>query len=482
MAMGAGGSGAIGKAALVALPLALAVGNPAAGQEIVVVPGARALQQLGGQNKAMKDMARSIDAVCPTLVANTPLLNPAQTDLRNVCQRMVQTARAITDPNAPTPVSYGLDQGETNNALQSIAGEELQSPQVQSSRMQDTQMSNVRMRMEAMRMGVMGPMLSIAGMTPSDGTILIGGDADDRLMEGGGLLGDRLGVFLIGGLGLGDRDSTDELDSFDFTTYGLTLGADYRVTERLLLGVGLGLSRFDADFDTTQRSPSGQKLDSDAYTLSLYGTWYPTDQLFFDAVLSVGYSDYDSKRRVVIDSETDQPSENRTARADFDGWLYGASVSGGYDIPVARGLTITPTAGLDYSHADIDGFEENGAGGLNLAFGDQEADSFTANIGLQASYAWSTEFGVVTPTLRGMWVFELLDDDDGARVQYANDPTGLSAFRLSTVAKDSSYGVVGGGVAATLPHNLSLFAEYDTVVGLDDFTIHRFALGLRMSF
>jgi uncharacterized protein with beta-barrel porin domain len=480
MAVRIGGTGGIGTAALVALPVVLGAGGPALGQ--VPPPNANALQQLGGQNKTMREMARSIDAVCPTLVANAAQLNAAQTDLKNVCSRMVATARSITNPNVPQPDSYGLDQSQTNNALQSINGEEIQSPQVQTRQMSDTQMSNVRTRMEAVRAGITGPMLNVAGISPTDGTILIGTDGDDRLMEGGGLLGDRLGVFLIGGVGFGDRSSTSELDSYDFTTLGITAGADYRLTEQLLLGIGLGLSRLDTDFDSTPQSPSGQKLDSDAYTLSLYGSWYPSDQLFVDAVLSLGYSDYDSRRRIVIDSETNQPSENRTAKGSFDGWLYGASVSAGYDYPVAQGLTVTPTLGLDYAYADIDGFTENGANGLNLAFGDQDADTFTINLGLQASYAWSLDFGVVTPTLRGMWVFEMLGNSDDTRVQYANDPTGLSAFRLASVGTDSSYGIVGGGLAATLPNNLSLFAEYDTVVGMDDFTIHRFAAGVRMTF
>ena len=103
-------------------------------------------------------------------------------------------------------------------------------------------------------------------------------------------------------------------------------------------------------------------------------------------------------------------------------------------------------------------------------------------MGLEASYAWSPPFGVLVPSLRATWVHEFTDDDDGARVQFANDPTGLSAFELSTVSKDSDYGVVGAGLALALPYGFSLFADYDTAVGLDDFAVHRVSAGLRKSF
>lgn len=455
---------------------ALLVHGVAVAQELDIVPGGTALQSLGGQNAAQKRMARSIDRVCPTLVANREVLTPTQDDLRQVCQRMVQTATG-------GPLSYGLENDELNNALQSIAGEEMVTPQTQLSEVRDTQVGVLQGRLAALRAGQLDQLRSANLLFDTGREVMIASSDPTFAPEGvSAVSSDRLGVFVTGTFGLGDRDQTSELDSFDFETAGITAGVDYRLTDEIILGAAIGYGLFDVDFDSTSNSPSGQRLDSDSYTFSLYGTWYPTERLFFDAVANVGISQYDSKRRIIIMSQTGQPSENRTARGDFDALVYGASVTAGYDVPVWQGLTVTPSVGLDYQRADIEEFEENGAAGLNLEFEDQDADSLTASVGLQAAYPISLDFGVVSPFLRATWLFELAGNDDGTEFSYAADPTGLSAFELKPVDKDRSFGVVGGGVSAALPRGFSLFAEYDTVVGLEDFTLHRVVAGLRKTF
>jgi outer membrane autotransporter protein len=469
------------KAALLYCPacalLALMSGSAVA-QQIVVVPGANVLRTVPGQNRAQAPMARSIDAVCPTISSseNRSRLTGEQNDLATVCTRMIQT-------KIGGPGSYGLDDDELNNALQSLAGEELVTPQTQLSEVRDSQVGNLQARLAALRAGQVGQLRSANLFFNTGREVLIASnDTDFTPQSVSEVSSDRLGVFVTGSFGLGNRDQTSELDSFDFETAGLTAGADYRLTDQLILGTALGFGLFDVDFDSNANSPPGQRLNSDSYTFSLYGSYYPTEALFFDAVATAGVSKYDSKRRIVIPSETLQPPENRTARGDFDALIYGASITAGYDYPVWQGLTVTPSVGLDYQHADIEDFEETGAAGLNLQFEDQDADSLTTSFGLQASYPISFSFGVVSPFLRGTWFYELAGNDDGTEFKYAADPTNLSAFELKAVDKDRSYGVVGGGVSAAMPRGFSLFAEYDTVVALEDFTLHRVVAGLRKTF
>jgi outer membrane autotransporter protein len=216
--------------------------------------------------------------------------------------------------------------------------------------------------------------------------------------------------------------------------------------------------------------------------LSLYGTYYPTDRLYVDAVGSVGIGNYDSKRLVVIDSTTTEPAENRTARGDFDSWIYGASITAGYDYPVWQGLTITPSAGLDYLHADIGSFKETGAGGLNLDYDDQNLDSLVSSVGVQLAYPISFNFGVLSPYVRGTWFYDLSGNDDGVEFRFKADPTDLSSFEMKPVDQDRSYGSIEAGLSSALPRGFSLFAEYGTLVGLDDVTQHRLVAGLRKTF
>jgi uncharacterized protein YhjY with autotransporter beta-barrel domain len=100
-----------------------------------------------------------------------------------------------------------------------------------------------------------------------------------------------------------------------------------------------------------------------------------------------------------------------------------------------------------YLRADIDGFTEKGANGLDLKFEDFNADSLTSNLGLEATYSISTGIGVITPGVNGRWVREFADDD-GPDVVYANDPTCLSAFQIISDGVTRNYGVLGASVAA----------------------------------
>jgi hypothetical protein len=53
--------------------------------------------------------------------------------------------------------------------------------------------------------------------------------------SGGGASGDntllteKLGVFITGTIGTGSKDETEQESGLDFDTYGLTIGADYRI-------------------------------------------------------------------------------------------------------------------------------------------------------------------------------------------------------------------------------------------------------------
>src|SRR5262249_5137929 len=47
----------------------------------------------------------------------------------------------------------------------------------------------------------------------------------------------RLGLFVNGIFSVGDRDPTSKEDGFDFHTYGVIAGVDYRFTPKLVFGV-----------------------------------------------------------------------------------------------------------------------------------------------------------------------------------------------------------------------------------------------------
>jgi outer membrane autotransporter protein len=83
--------------------------------------------------------------------------------------------------------------------------------------------------------------------------------------------------------------------------------------------------------------------------------------------------------------------------------------------------------------------------------------------------------------VNGRWVHEFADDD-GPDVKYANDPTGLSAFQITSDDITRNYGVLGASVAAQFPRGWAAFVDYAAPVGLDNFTVNQISFGLRKEF
>jgi outer membrane lipase/esterase len=420
--------------------------------------------------------------------------NAAQLDMASA------TVRMCTDPNfRSNPESQSLratcdavvslpDDEQRDSVFQSLNGEEVQAAQQQLGEISDAQIGNITARLSAIRAGVAGPGLSVAGLNLNGGDRMLAlDDAEDLEIVPAQFEGDflsRLGIFVTGEVTFGDKDSSGEVEGYDFDTQGVTVGADWRFTDNLVAGAAVGYSRFNADFDESDVSLEGQELESDAVQFSLFSSFYLTDQLFVDGIASFGWHFYDSERRILVPSAADPATLIETsAKGDFDAIHYGFATNVGYTIR-RFGANLTPIARLEYLRAEIDGFteEEDSPEAIELTFDDHNVDSLTLNVGLEADYPFSTAFGVISPNVRAEAVHEFLGNEDGVLVRYAADPTQLSEFEVSNERDNDYYGILGAGVAATLQGGWAAFVDYHTFVGLDNFDIHTVNVGLRLEF
>lgn len=421
-----------------------------------------------------QSMSDATLAMCPTLGARRDSdfiqQSAEEAQLNDFCDALVGGAFGGSDDN-----------------WSMVNGEEMQNVQSQVTKIRDLQNGSIFARLEALRSGKVGRGIDVAGLRldVSDQTML-GGAGSDQLLDENSVFQNvnwpRLGIFLSGGVRFGDKDATGQAGGFSFDARGVTIGADYRLTDQLVLGAAVGYTNFDIDFDTTSASVAGQDLSSDGVTFAGFGTYYPSDRFFVDGVLSLGWTSYDSTRRIVaISNDPAVDSVDATTKGDFDAFYYGASSNFGYDYPLTGSLLLTPSLRLDYVKAEIDGFSESAdeSDEVSLAFGDQDAESLTSQLGVELSRKFSTDLGVITPSFRATYIHEFLGDDEGVKVKYKADPTNLSEFELPTEGRDRHYTTLGANVTATLPNGFSTFADYGTVLGLRDFDIHSISIGLR---
>ncbi|CAN7403178.1 IPT/TIG domain-containing protein [Aminobacter sp. LjRoot7] len=228
-----------------------------------------------------------------------------------------------------------------------------------------------------------------------------------------------------------------------FNAYGadgrfgiLHAGADYLVTPRILVGLGLQLDWTDMEAD------DGATIEGTGYLVGPYVTARLTENLFLDARAAWGQS-----------SNTASPFG--TYEDDLDGtrWLVSAALIGQYDIDRWR---VAPTARLTYFEEGTDAYTD----GLGLPIPEIEIATGTFEFGPKVSYRMELDSGMSFEpfmSLEGIWTFEQKNTGTSATSSPGLADTGLRG--RGEVGFSLSGGPVGSWSAS---------AFYDGV-GDDDF-------------
>jgi uncharacterized protein YhjY with autotransporter beta-barrel domain len=431
-----------------------------------------------GKTQLQQDTGDSVQKTCIGFV--TSGAQPGTIPLFDTCSAMVQTANELSDTGA-TDSSLGLSADQLADALQQIATEEYTATGTMANEIAGSRLDPVISRLSTLRGGARG--FTISGLNINNRPEVLASQPNGkRLGSGGGdgLLQNALSGFATINAGSGDKESTMSSGGFDYDNYRLTAGIDYRLSENLVFGGALSYNRIDTEFDQNTEVSGGQ-VDTDGWGGALYGSYYH-DRYYLDSLISYATSDYELERNIYIPSNTTIPSINDTAKASTDSNDYSFSIGGGYTIsqgPAAFG----PFGRATYMRVDIDSYQERGAetSGLNFNVGDQEWTSLTSVVGAEFSYAISRQHAVIIPQARLGWVHQFEHDQSEITATYVNDPRN-NQFRVLTGEPDRNYFELNLSVSSVLQDGLQIFANYGTLLGLDDLTDHQFTLGGRWEF
>ena len=380
-----------------------------------------------------------------------------------------------TPPTPPTPVLQANAAASQAATLGTVA---LATTTVQT--------TNIGLRLNALRGGATGLSTSglsfnldgkpvmLAGVTPFnlDGKpVMLTGVTGPLPGNGGnGASADktgplsRLGVFANGQGSFGDQDATSREPGFDFHTAGLTVGADYRILDPLVVGLAFGYLRTNT---STDAAAGDSRVNG--YSFSIYGNYYVLPKLYIDAIVMGGWNNYDVKRNTPTGVAEAEPGGNQ--------FSIGSSV--GYDFSMA-GFTFGPTARVTYVRIHIDGYQETGAGPSNSRVGSQTVESVTTDLGGQINYAISFGWGVLSPLLRFEWEHEYKGGSRIVNAGLVSDPATSVAF--ATSKPDRDYFNLGAGITATLPRGIGAFFYFEEQIGRSGFTNHTFTGGVRIEF
>ncbi len=435
-----------------------------------------------GQTELQQDTGDTVVNVCVGFInAGTESGGVA---LFDTCTAMVDNANFIINGpgggEVPNDEGFGLTEDQLAAALQNVATEEFAVTESMTTEISTKRLGTFLTRLTEVRRGARG--FSVTGFTPQS-TDGLAADSDSNGQSGGARGGSagtgdawgEWGIFLNATYGTGDRNRTARTDAFDFDSYNIVAGADYRFTDNLVIGAALSYQDINTDFDK-KATVNGGGVDADGWGGFVYGTYY-ADNFYIDGLAGYATSDYELSRKVFFTAAIDE-----TAKADTDSDDFTLSAGAGYDFNQGA-LSYGPYARLTYLKVDVDSYDEKGAdlSGLNLSVDSQDWKSLTSVLGGQLSYAISRGFGVLVPQGRLAWVHEFENDSEAFEATFIADPR-QNVLRASTDDPDRDYFELGLGISAVLQGGAQLFFNYETILGFSDLTDHAFTLGGRLEF
>lgn len=340
-----------------------------------------------------------------------------------------------------------------------------------SRRFAGAQIDNVNRRMERMHQRPSASDATISDLTNTQGLK----PQTDQDMDGAEILrrlasaaeGDRLnlassldsgspgaaragdtGVWVEGSVRFGDRDPQQRSSGLTFTTEGVTVGADRRLSADLLVGGSLGYARDEADM-----GESGTRTEATGNSVSLYASYQPIDELYLDAVLGYGHLEQEVWRALADSDEI--------ARTQFDSKQWFGSLSAGWLLALESAV-ISPYGRLDWMLEDLDESRESGGGSASLGYSAEQRFATRLALGLRASAEHVTDFGTASPNLRLEFRHQF-DADADRSVWFLDDPA-ATRYAYQSGKQDANSLLIGLGSDFTFHNGLKLGIGYEDLI------------------
>ena len=180
------------------------------------------------------------------------------------------------------------------------------------------------------------------------------------------ILPDDWEVWTEGSISFGRIGENSVSSAQDIDSLGITVGVDTKMDNDQILGVALRVGHTDVDVGSF-----GSKVDTNALSLSVYGSNSLDNRNFLKHVFGVSYLDSDIVRK-------DEENTN-TNTGDREGEQVFGSLNIGREYEDGD-LTVTPTVRIDGSYTTLDSYTESGTNAIS--YSDQDIRSLMASLGV----------------------------------------------------------------------------------------------------
>ena len=286
---------------------------------------------------------------------------------------------------------------------------------------------------------------------------------------------DTFGFFLTVDSQQQNKDATQFGAASKADSVNVLMGLDKRFGASSV--IGLAYSRSDLHGKTV----GGGDFDREGNAYWVYGSWFPTDTVFFDINIGKDNATNKSRRLVerqlvivspVISMDMD-PTEPETetniivdipqaiveGRTESD--VFSFALSAGRDFRLER-LTIGPRLSLTQSRSTIDAFTESGDTPMSLRFLRDTEKSLVGILGMQGSRAFPLSRGVLNLQGNINWQHEFKNKQRTLRAQFAEDlREDAPVLRFLSEEPDKDWITIGLSGVLLLPGGFSGFLSYE---------------------
>jgi outer membrane autotransporter protein len=264
------------------------------------------------------------------------------------------------------------------------------------------------------------------------------GDGDDGARRKG-----SVALWSGGAIDIGTQDATSDRSKISATTSGLSTGADIKLAEGVLLGIGGGYSN-----DVSRIGGSAARVRSESRLVAAYASLMPVDGAFIDGMVGFGDLSFTTRRSVA--------STNGIALGSRDGDFTLGALALGIDRDGGP-LRWSLYARGEFLRANLDGYIESGAGRMDLRFDSRDVHSLTGTLGARVELERRYRGITMTPRLRFEWNHEL-QEAAAQRLDYADIP-GQALYSISTFGWSRNQYQLTLGTRMLLPRNWTVDLE-----------------------
>jgi uncharacterized protein YhjY with autotransporter beta-barrel domain len=235
----------------------------------------------------------------------------------------------------------------------------------------------------------------------------------------------------------------------DHTTVGLSGGADYRFSQTIVAGLGLGVGH-----DASDVADAGTRSNGKAASVALYAS-YHASPWYLDGQLGYSHLNFDSRR--ALSDATGFADGSRNGQQVF------GAISSGYEFQ-AQGVMLAPYGRVQFSSSSLRHYTESGAGIYDLAYANQRVSTLAAVLGLRSQYGVPMSWGRLRLTGRVEYS-DAIRKDSVARLGYADQAD--NAYAVQELGVDQNRLSIEAGVEFVLQRGWKVGVSYQGAASLD---------------